>query len=199
MRKSPLTLLWPGLALAATAGLAQAGNNLDLSLGLVNIRPDIESPVVGVEATNETKPILNLTYYLNDSLALNTAAGITRHTFSAGGVTLGKASMAPFHLMLQYHFLPGSAFRPYVGAGLHHTIFFDKKGPTFDTLRGFPADTGAVLEAGFDYAINKDYFINFDVKKFYLKTDVLPGGGGAKIETLTLDPLLVGLAVGRHF
>lgn len=184
--------------LMSSVPMAQAGN-LDLSLGLVNIRPDIESPVVGVDATNELKPILNLTYYLNENLALNTAAGITRHTFTAGGTTLGKASMAPFHLMLQYHFMRNANFSPYVGAGIHHTIFFDKEGATFDTLRGFPADTGGVLQLGFDYAVNKDYFVNFDVKKFYLKTDVLPGGGGAKIETLTLDPWLIGLAVGKHF
>ncbi len=184
--------------LAASTGLAQAGN-LDVSLGLVNVIPDIDSPVVGASASTETNPILNLTYYLNDNLALNTAAGITRHTFKAGGATLGKASMAPFHLMLQYHFMPKSTFSPYVGAGIHHTIFFDKDGPVFNTLRDFPADTGGVLQVGFDYAVNKDYFVNFDVKKFYLKTDVLPGAGGAKIETLALDPLLVGLAVGRHF
>ncbi len=196
------TILLPkllGVFLATIATWSYAGMGLDVSLGLTNIRPDIESPVVGVSATNEVKPIVNLTYHLNDNLALNTAAGITRHTFSAGGTVLGKASMAPFHLMLQYHFMPKSAFSPYVGAGIHHTVFFDKSGPTFDTLRGFPADTGGVLEIGFDYAINKDYFINVDLKKFYLKTDVLPGGGGAKIETLTLDPLLVGVAVGMHF
>lgn len=184
--------------LAASASLSHAGNPLDISLGLVNIIPDINSPVVGADATTETKPIVNLTYYLSDNLALNTAAGITRHTFTAGGATLGKASMAPFHLMLQYHFMPKSNFSPYIGAGIHRTIFFDKTGPVFDTLRGFPADTGGVLQVGFDYAINKDYFFNFDVKKFYLQTDVQPKGG-AKIETLALDPLLVGLAVGMHF
>lgn len=184
--------------LAVTVAPVQAGN-LDVSLGLVNVIPDIDSPVVGADAGNEINPIANITYYLNDNLALNTAAGITRHTFTAGGATLGKASMAPFHLMLQYHFMPKSAFSPYLGAGIHHTVFFDKSGPVFDTLRKFPADTGGVLQLGFDYAINKNYFINFDVKKFYLKTDVLPGGGGAKIESITLDPLLVGLAVGRHF
>lgn len=193
------TRLIPSLLCAMLAATTTQAANLDVSFGLVNVIPEIESPVVGVEASTETKPIINLTYYLNDNLALNTAAGITRHTFSAGGATLGKASMAPFHLMLQYHFMPKTAFSPYVGAGIHHTIFFDKGGAVFDTLRDFPADTGGVLQVGFDYSLNKDYFINFDVKKFYLKTDVLPGAGGPKIETLTLDPLLVGLAVGRRF
>ncbi len=193
------TCLIPALLCAMLAATTANAANLDVSLGLVNVIPDIDSPVVGADATTETKPIANLTYYLNDNLALNTAAGITRHTFTAGGTTLGRASMAPFHLMLQYHFMPKSAFSPYVGAGMHHTVFFNKEGAVFNTLRGFPADTGGVLQVGFDYAFNKDYFINFDVKKFYLETDVLPGGGGAKIETLALDPLLVGLAVGMHF
>jgi len=193
------SLFIPSLLCAMLAVSTSQAANLDISLGLVNVIPDIDSPVVGVDATTETKPIANLTYYLNDNLALNTAAGITRHTFSAGGATLGRASMAPFHLLLQYHFMPKSAFSPYVGAGVHHTVFFNKEGAVFDTLRAFPADTGGVLQVGFDYAINKDYFINFDVKKFYLETDVRPGGGGAKIETLALDPLLVGLAVGMHF
>lgn len=183
--------------LLSCAPLAHAGN-LDVSLGLVNVRPDVESPVVGADAGNEFKPIANITYYLDEHLALNTAAGITRHTFTAGGATLGKASMAPFHLMLQYHFMREASLSPYVGAGIHHTVFFDKEGPVFNGLRGFPADTGGVLQLGFNYAVNKDYFINFDVKKFFLETDVIPAGG-PKLETITLDPWLIGLAVGMHF
>ena len=42
------------------------------------------------------------------------------------------------------------------------------------------------------------YFVNFDIKKFYLETNVTPQGG-AKIETITLNPLLIGLAVGKQF
>jgi outer membrane protein len=188
-----------GVLLAACAVSANAEPiGLDVSIGLVNVRPDIKSPVVGADATNEVVPVVNLTYYLNDHFALNTAAGITRHEFSNSGGVLGKASMAPFHLMVQYHFMPQADFRPYVGVGIHHTVFFDKGGPAFDGLDSFDADTGPVLQAGFSYIVNKDYFVNFDIKKFYLETNVTPRGG-AKIEMLTLDPLLVGLAVGMHF
>jgi len=180
------------------AGVQAESLGLDASVGLAGVLPDITSPVVGADASNQVVPIINLTYYLSDHFALNTAAGITRHRFDAGGAYLGRASMAPFHLMAQYHFSPGSAFRPYVGAGIHHTIFFRQKGPTFDNLEGFPSDTGGVLEAGAFYALSPDYFLNFDVKKFYLETDVTPKGG-AKIETIKLDPWVVSFTVGTRF
>jgi len=188
-----------GILLAACAvPVCAEPLGLDVSLGLTNVRPFVKSPVVGADATNEWVPIANFTYYLNDNFALNTAAGVTRHEFSNAGGILGKATMAPFHLMAQYHFMPKADFRPYVGVGIHHTVFFNKSGPAFDNLDRFKADTGAVLQAGFSYTVSKDYFVNFDVKKFYLETNVTPRGG-AKLETITLNPVLIGLAVGKQF
>lgn len=191
------------LAAMLTGALLAAGVHaeplgLDVSVGLVGVLPDVKSPVVGADADDRYVPVINFTYYLSDHFALNTAAGITRHEFDNAGGKLGKASMAPFHLMAQYHFTPKADFRPYVGVGIHHTIFFDQGGPAFDGLKDFPSDTGAVLQAGFSYSVNKDYFVNVDVKKFFLETDVTPKGG-AKIETIELDPLLVGIAFGKRF
>ncbi|MHB1092597.1 OmpW/AlkL family protein [Thiobacillus sp.] len=193
----PLVL---GAVLAACSVAAYADPmGLDVSVGLSNIRPDIKSPVVGADASNEVVPVANFTYYLSEHFALNTAAGITRHKFTSAAGTLGKSSMAPFHLLAQYYFMSkASDFQPYVGVGIHHTIFFRKSGPAFDGLDDFKADTGPILQVGFSYALNKDYFVNLDLKKFYLETDVVPRGG-AKIETITLNPLMVGLAVGKHF
>lgn len=198
--KKRCTLLSALGALLATCAVSANADplGLDVSVGLVNVRPDIKSPVVGADATNEVVPIANFTYYLSEQFALNTAAGITRHEFSNSGGVLGKASMAPFHLMAQYHFMPKADFRPYVGVGIHHTVFFKQSGPAFDGLEDFEGDTGAVLQTGFSYTLNKDYFVNFDIKKFYLKTDVTPQGG-AKLETITLNPWLIGLAVGKQF
>lgn len=198
-KQNPFPLVL-GVLLAACAVSTQADPlGLDVSVGLANIRPDIKSPVVGADANDTVVPVANFTYYLSEHFGLNTAAGITRHKFSNAGGTLGKASMAPFHLMAQYYFMPKAAdFQPYVGVGIHHTVFFHKSGPAFDGLDRFKADTGPVLQAGFSYNLNKDYFVNFDLKKFYLETNVTPRGG-SKIETITLNPLMIGLAVGKHF
>jgi outer membrane protein len=188
-----------GVLLTSCAMSVQAEPlGLDASLGLLDIRPAIKSPVVGADATNEVVPVANFTYYLSEHFALNTTAGLTRHAFSNAGGYLGKASMAPFNLVVQYHFMPQADFRPYVGVGIHHTFFYNKSGPAFDGLSDFKADTGAILKAGFSYMLNREYFVNFDIKKFYLETNVTPRGG-SKIETITLNPLMIGLAVGKQF
>lgn len=186
------------LLLTCAVGVNADPLGLDIGIGAGNVRPYIKSPVVHADATNEVIPIATITYYLNDSFALNATAGITRHEFYNAGGDLGKASMAPLQLMAQYRFMPTADFRPYVGLGIHHTIFFNQGGPAFHLLKNFPADTGPVLQVGFDYAVNKDYFINLDLKKFYLETDVA-FKGAPKLETITLNPLLIGFAVGKRF
>jgi outer membrane protein len=50
---------------------------------------------------------------------------------------------------------------------------------------------------GFDYALDKNWSINFDVKKVYMKTDV--SLAGQKIGDLKIDPVLVGVGVGYRF
>ena len=197
MKKLYLFTFMLGAMISTTTHAENIG--LDVSVGFANVRPDISSPVVGADASNETVPIINLTYFFTDNLALNTAAGITRHEFRNSSGLLGSASMAPFHLIGEYHFLPKEVLSPYVGVGIHHTVFFHQSGPAFDALQDFPADTGPVLEVGANYKLNKDYFVNLDFKKFYLETDVTFKGASTKTETIKLNPLLVVLAVGMHF
>ena len=48
-----------------------------------------------------------------------------------------------------------------------------------------------------ELAISKNSFINIDIKKIYIKTDVTLGG--AKIDTLRLDPVVLGVGYGMKF
>ncbi|MBI2313746.1 MAG: OmpW family protein [Betaproteobacteria bacterium] len=183
----------------STPSLAEEGGVLGVSVGLLNIRPQISSPVVGASASNETIPVVNFHFYITDRISLNTALGVTRHTFTAGGAELGEASMVPLNLTAQYRFMPpGNRFSPYVGAGVNHTVFSRQRGAVFSGLETFKDSNGAILQAGFDYWFNKKYFLNVDIRKFYIETDIVPVGG-AKIETIDLDPLTIGVAVGARF
>lgn len=196
-----------GALLLVAGGLPQSVNAaekgvLGVSVGALSVRPNIDSPVVGADAANHTLPVLNLHFYLpwfNEQLSLNTALGVTRHRFSAGGTTLGSASMVPLNLTLQYRFTaPGNGFNPYVGIGANNTIFSRQRGPVFEGLRTFKDSIGPVLQVGFDYWLDKTYFVNFDVRKFYIDTDVVPVGG-SRIEKIDLDPVSIGLAIGARF
>lgn len=46
------------------------------SLGLLDIRPTTQSPVVGADASNEVMPVANITYCLSEHFALNPTAGL---------------------------------------------------------------------------------------------------------------------------
>ena len=56
---------------------------------------------------------------------------------------------------------------------------------------------GGALQVGFDYALDKNWSLNFDVKKVYIKTDV--SAAGAKLGTFKVDPVLVGVGLGWRF
>ena len=107
--------------------------------------------------------------------------------------------MAPLNLVAQWHFLPEARFRPYVGVGVHHTLFFDQEGPVFDQLARFKSDTGLVLQAGVSWSVSERWFINLDYKKFYLETDVRFSGAPARVERIGLDPDVFSLAFGMRF
>ena len=48
-----------------------------------------------------------------------------------------------------------------------------------------------------DIPLSKNLYLNFDVKKVYIKTDVF--AGGAKPGTFKVDPVLVGVGLGWRF
>ena len=53
---------------------------------------------------------------------------------------------------------------------------------------------GPALQVGFDYALDKNWSINVDVKKVYIDTNVSGGIGKFKV-----DPVLVGVGLGYRF
>ena len=84
---------------------------------------------------------------------------------------------------------------PYVGAGLNYTRFSSVNLPA-----GVSIDRnsfGPALQVGVDIPLAKNLYLNFDVKKVFIKTDV--SAGGAKLGTFKVDPVLVGVGLGWRF
>ena len=62
-------------------------------------------------------------------------------------------------------------------------------------------NVGFALQGGVDYFVNDKFFLNVDIKKLYLKTDVdvdlgLPATVPAEVK---INPLLIGFGVGMKF
>ena len=115
---------------------------------------------------------------------------------------LGTFKHLPPTLLMQYHFTGLQGYKPYVGAGINYTKISSVSLalPTTPTATPVTLDSdswGGALQAGVDIPLDKNWSINFDLKKVYIKTRVYTPSGSAG--TLKLDPLLAGVGIGYRF
>lgn len=167
----------------------------------------------GVSVNSDTVPELDITYMLTPNWGVELILGYSEHTVKGekSWAVLGDvidSKVLPPTLTLQYHFRPQAAIRPYVGAGVNYTYFFDEKVPGSSALSSpddkvsLESSWGLALQAGVDIAINQDWFINMDVK--YLDIDTTAsfknvlGTNRAKIDA-DIDPFVYGIGIGRRF
>lgn len=164
---------------------------------------------------NDYIPEVDFSYFFTDNIAAELIAGTTRHRVKGNilpalgnSIEVGKVSLLPPTLTVQYHFLPKERISPYVGVGVNYTLFYDKKAannPNPGTLRITDTDYenrfGWALQAGVDVAVAGGWSVNFDVKKIFLKTDVSASVNGAipVSSKVKIDPWLVGVGVGYRF
>jgi outer membrane protein len=115
------------------------------------------------------------------------------------GVTAATVDHLPPTLSLQYHFTPDADFRPYVGAGINFTwILKDNlEIPGVGKLSLDSTSVGGAYGAGFDYKLDKNLFLNVDVKKVYISSDVKLGG--TKVTSVGVDPILYSIGLGWRF
>ena len=81
--------------------------------------------------------------------------------------------------------------------GVNYTIFYGVDEGDLDDIE-YDNSFGFSLQAGLDYNLNDKWFLNLDVKKLFLKTDVTVNGAPDTSE-VNIDPLIVGLGVGMKF
>jgi outer membrane protein len=179
--------------------------------------PDAKLDINGVAGVNgkintSYVPELDISYFFTKNIAAELILGVTPHkvTGNAGainGLPIGKTLLLPPTLTLQYHFTDFGAFKPYVGAGLNYTFFLDQN-PGNTTVGGLTVTRlnvksapGFALQAGFDYMLNANWGLNFDVKKIWLRPDytatVTPLGAIAG--KLRIDPWIIGVGVTYRF
>jgi outer membrane protein len=162
-----------------------------------------------VNATAQAAPEVDFSYFLTDNIAFELIAATTRHEVSVSGsalanggkVDVGSVWALPPALTVQYHFMPHSAFSPYVGVGLDAMIFYGAQaaGPGV-THVSFGNNVGPVLQAGIDYNFSGHWFANLDVKQIFMNTDAHVDALGTTVHAHTaLDPLVVGLGIGYRF
>ncbi|MDE1206763.1 OmpW/AlkL family protein [Tenacibaculum larymnensis] len=173
----------------------------------VSVLPN-ESATIGtiggdVEIGKSFIPELDFTYYFTENIAVELILGTANHDVKAvntalGNVNLGDVWLLPPTLTLQYHFNI-SDFKPYVGAGVNYTIFYNADpGAVVDV--DYENGFGYALQLGFDYDLDDTWFLNVDAKYIGLSTDVSVNAGVATVPAeVDINPLLIGFGVGMRF
>ncbi|WP_144146641.1 OmpW/AlkL family protein [Paraburkholderia sp. BCC1884] len=198
-----------GLALASPAQAAgddamsgiHAGDVL-VRLRAISIMPSVKTnqslAALNVDVNNAIVPELDLTYMIRDNLGVELILGTSRHQLTSSIGNLGGVNVLPPTLLLQYHFNHAGRIRPYVGAGMNYTLFYNNGlsaggAPVSITNHSF----GPALQAGVDVQVTKSLFVNADIKKIWMHTDA--SAGGEPLGRLNIDPVIVGFGVGMRF
>jgi len=197
------TLLAAAALCALTSGAAMAQNYPQDGKWMVRARAvhldsaNKDSTPLDLSVNNKMIPELDISYFFTPNFAAELILTYPqKHDVRAGGAEIGSLKHLPPTLLAQYHFTNLGAFKPYLGAGINYTRFssVDILGGALNVKKN---SFGPALQVGFDYALDKNWSINFDVKKVYIKTDVR--SFGTKVGTFKVDPLLVGVGLGYRF
>jgi len=89
--------------------------------------------------SNTVIPEFDISYFFNENIAAELILGTTYAKVYGGGSIsalgeIGKTWLLPPMLTLQYHFTDFGTFRPYVGAGVNYTLFYNQSGKSARSL-----------------------------------------------------------------
>lgn len=237
MKKTLVNTAIASLLLASGAASAAAGS-FAVNIGFGTVAPETNSnylntveTVAGLpsdststDVNSNTQLALTFNYYLTDSVAFElwTASPFTHEievkssSSVVNGLTAGETKHLPPTLLAQYHFFDGSAkLRPFVGAGINATIFFEEE---VNSLDGAFTDLGLIgaddklsldldtsyglaLQAGVNYKIDNKWGIHAMAAWADISADgyvKLNGEDLQKVE-VELDPIVFILAARYKF
>ena len=206
--KSKLLVGLMAAALAVPAMAQQAEGNWLVRVRAVRVDTANKSdaiPSLGVgsdevHVSSKTIPELDVSYFFTKNIASELILTYPqKHDVSVAGSKIGTVKELPPTLLVQYHFLPDGMFRPYVGAGINYTRFssVDLNVPGVGKLDVDKDSFGWALQVGMDIKVANNVFLNVDVKKVQMGTDVKLNGD--KVTSIDIDPWLFGVGVGYRF
>lgn len=152
---------------------------------------------LGLTVNDKVIPEVDVSYFFNKNVAAELVLTVPqKQTVYSNGGSIGTFKHLPPTLLLQYHFTDLGAYKPYVGAGINYTKISDVNiGGGQYTLDSH--SWGGALQVGVDIPLNKNWSLNFDVKKIYIKTAVYDTG--INQGTLKLDPVAASVGIGYRF
>ena len=193
-------LLTSALALVTGPALAQSQGDWTFGIGVGNVNPKSDNgDLAGIQSEIDDDTAITFTaeYFIRDNIGIELLAATPfEHDIALKGVgDIGSTKHLPPTLSVNYHFPTQSAWKPYVGAGINYTTFFEEE----SSLGKLELDDswGVSVQAGVDYMISDAGAIRLNVRWFDIDTDAKLDG--ADIGTAEIDPILIGVAYVHRF
>ena len=201
-----LTSLGLGMGAASFSAQAIEEGDMFMRFTATQVVPNDSSsdfsaaPGLAPEVDSSTTLGATFVYMLSNNLGLELLAALPfEHDITVDGMgKVGSTKQLPPTVSLQYYFNSTSKFRPYVGAGLNYTIFFNDK--TVDSLGGdleLDNSFGLAVQAGMDYDINDKWFLNADIRYINIETTATNEAVGSS--DVDINPTVISLGVGYKF
>ena len=163
-----------------------------------------------VRVNNSVMPEVDVTYMATNNIGFELIAATTKHhadgrTGTTGSIgKLASTWVLPPTLTAQYHLNPTGKVRPYVGAGVNYTIFWNETASDGLVKAVGATDVhmkdslGWAAQAGVDIDITPKVFLNLDVKYIDIDTTarLRTTAAGTQRVAISLDPLVLGVGLG---
>lgn len=156
-------------------------------------------PADAIDVNDKWIPEVDISYFFTKNIAAELVLTVPqKHDVTVAGDKIGTFKHLPPTLLAQWHFTDLGKFKPYLGAGINYTRLSSERmsvGGQPVTLES--SSVGPAVQLGLDYRLDRNWYLNFDVKKVWIESDVRLAG--SKISTLSVDPWLVSFGVGYRF
>lgn len=209
-----------GIAMIAAGPAQAAQGDVLMRVRTILVAPNEKSggilpslPAEKVAVGNSFMPEIDFTYMATNHIGFELVLATTKHglsgrTGTTGGIgKLGSTWVLPPTLTAQYHFVPEGKVRPYVGAGVNYTIFWNE-----DASQGLEKAVGKTgirmsdsfgwaVQAGTDIDLSKTIFLNLDVKYIDMSTTARLATTAIGVQRVKVDinPIVVGVGLGFRF
>lgn len=228
MHKTLFTASVLAVALATPFAQAHQAGDIIVRAGAITVDPREDSgdiyvgalgtSVAGTKATldSNTQLGLNFAYMVTDKVGIELLAATPfSHDVGVKGMPggfaglngkLGELKHLPPTLSVVYYPLDSkSAFKPYVGAGINYTWFFDDKLTSEAEGKGFSGldmkdSWGLAFQVGADYMLTESLMINAQVRYIDIDTTGTTSILGDKVKVdVDVDPMLYMVGLGYKF
>jgi len=225
MKKNLLTLaVLSFLSVTAVASDYKAGD-IVVRGGATMVSPDNgksaiylggEDSTMSLTVDDNTQIGLNFVYFYDNNWAIELLAATPfthkvtiqdpNSVLGVDGAKLAEVSQLPPTISALYYFDTSSKFKPYVGAGINYTIFFDEEFESTPESLGLTdleldGSFGLSFQVGADYQINDKWHVNASARYISIESEATFDVAGDNIgkANVDVDPMVYSIMLGYKF